>query len=275
MTKTLFHGTERNNFDTLEAGHNGNYEYYGDAVYFSEYKSVAINYGGSIWQLEIDLTEYNVAEFNANNKAIHNYEIEIKELINSNADIIIVRNCADNNRLGNIPFYTDFDVEKPYNVHSENDSYLYEEIKNTKKNREKLNNENINFVNSKGRLIITNLTKEVAQKLHDNGFKVRKGWRETPEYFDTYIIKNQNILNQASKITSDFARTYFNKVQTYIATIDEAIKDNNTIINEYRNKLDNKEISYDKYCEYVKNINALTNELKNEKELVRNYKLAI
>lgn len=221
------------------------------------------------------LTKYNVAEFNANNRAISNFENEIKYLINSNADIIIVRNCADNNRLGNIPFYTDFDVEKPYNVHSENDSYLYEEIKNTKKNREKLNNENINFVNSKGRLIITNLTKEVAQKLHDNGFKVRKGWRETPEYFDTYIIKNQNILNQASKITSDFARTYFNKVQTYIATIDEAIKDNNTIINEYRNKLDNKEISYDKYCEYVKNINALTNELKNEKELVRNYKLAI
>lgn len=274
MKKTLYHGTERN-FDKLEVGHVNNYEYYGDAVYFSEYKSVATNYGGSIWQIELDLTKYNVAEFNANNRAISNFENEIKYLINSNADVIIVRNCADNNRCGNVPFYTKFDAKKPYDAHSENGSYLYDEIKNTKKNRETLTNANIPFVNKKGQLLISELTTEVAQKLHDNGFLVRKGWRETPEYFDTYIVKNQNVLNQASKITSDFARTYFNKVQTYIATIDEAIKDNNTIINEYRNKLDNKEISYDEYYNELTTINAITKELKNEKELVRNYKLAI
>lgn len=275
MTKTLFHGTEKNSFATLEAGHEGNYEYYGDAVYFSEYKSVADNYGGSIWQIELDLAKYNVADLNANNRAIHNYENEIKELINSNADVIIVRNCADNNRRGNIPYYTAFDAGKPYDAHSENDSYLYDEIRNTKKNRETLTNANIPFVNRKGLLLISEISREVAQKLHDNGFKVSKGWRRTPEYFDTYIIKNQNILNEATKITSDFSHAYFERVQMYIATIEEAIKDNNDMINEYRNKLDNKEISYDEYYNELATINATTKELKSEKELVRDYKLAI
>lgn len=198
MTKTLFHGTEKNSFATLEAGHEAEYEYYGDAVYFSEYKSVADNYGKNIWTLELDLTEYKVIEFDAKNRAVNNYKNQMEELIASDNDVIIIRNTADNNRLGNVPFYTQFGEDKPEKAYSESGTFLYDFIYNTKKNRTILTNANIPFTKGKNELFVE-LSKEMAQKLHENGFGVLQGWRETPEHFDTYIIKNQSILNKAIK----------------------------------------------------------------------------
>lgn len=198
MKKTLYHGTKRN-FNNLEIGHDNNFEYYGDAVYFSEHKSVANSYGDKTWVLNIDLEKYNVVELNANNKVIRKIENDVKELINSNNDVVIIRNVADNNIYGSFHTWINFDAVIPSDKFEVEGEYMFENIKNTKANREKLSIANIEFDVKNGKLYIKNRTKEVATKLNSIGFEVKKCYRDTPEFFDTYIIKNQSILNMAKK----------------------------------------------------------------------------
>jgi len=85
---TVYHGTDRN-IDNLDVNviteENANYEYYGKALYFTDNIELAKCYGSNIF--ELDITDYEFMEVDANFKPIKDISDVIVKLINEKKNI--------------------------------------------------------------------------------------------------------------------------------------------------------------------------------------------